>query len=151
MGSLGQLVEPVAVSEAQKGLETGVNPAPETAYGLRCMDVQVMHRIHHAIGKHQQRCAMEMRDHEQQNVLVTELGQDAAPPIVKIIGIRISGHDEGTPSAKEAGVGASLRIGPEAVIAVARLELSYVWIVRGQRLIGMESGDHAEAQPAVLR
>lgn len=95
------------MGEAQKGLEIGVKPAPETAYGLRYMDVQVMHRIYHAIGKHQQLCAMEMRDHEQQNILVTKLGQKASRPIVKIIGTRISDYDEGTPGAKEAGVGAA--------------------------------------------
>ena len=114
------------------------------------MDVQVMHSIHHAVGKHQQCRAMKMRDHEQQDVLVAELGQDAAFRITKIFGLCISNHDERTAGAQETGVGSRLTIGPETVVTVTRLKLRHIRIVRRHCFIGMQRGDQTQAQPAFL-
>lgn len=62
---------------------------------------------------------MEMCNQKQQNILVTELGQDAMCLIMEIIVMRISNDQEGATGAEETCIGACLGVGPKAVIAVA--------------------------------
>ena len=73
-----KLVKPVAVREAQEHLEVLADHALEAAHRVGVLDVEPVERFHQAVGKHQQRRFLQVRDQEQQEVLMAELGEHAA-------------------------------------------------------------------------
>ena len=66
-------MKPVAVREAQEDLEVLPDRALEALDRLRIVDLELLERMHEPIGEHQQRGLLEVRDQEQQEVLVAKL------------------------------------------------------------------------------
>ena len=124
---LGDLVEPVAVREAQEVLEVATHRALETLDRAGVVDRQLVERHHHAVGKHQQRRLLEMRDQEQQELLMPELRQHAAFEVDEERRLRAAHHHQRRAAAHVAGVRRHAGAAPEAVVAVARLEIGQVF------------------------
>jgi hypothetical protein len=81
VGPLGNLVEPVAVGEAQEGFEIGPDAALEPADRMVVADVEVIHRIDQQVGEDEQCSPVQVGDEEDKEVLVAELGQHAPLPV----------------------------------------------------------------------
>ncbi len=76
-GLFGDVVEPVAVREAQENLEPLADRTFETLDRIGIADFQAFERVHELVGYHQQRGFLEVRDQKQQEMLVPELRQHA--------------------------------------------------------------------------
>ena len=94
--------------------------------------MQPLQRLHQALGEHQQRCLLEVRDQEQQKVLVAELRQHAALAVGEEGRLRIAHHHQRVAAAQVAGVGRGAGARPEAVVAVAALEIRQMRFAIGQ-------------------
>ena len=84
------------MGEAQEALEAGADRALEAAHARRIgmTDLQALERLDQALGEHQQRRLLEVRDQEQQEVLVAELRQHAALAVGEIGRLRIAHHHQ---------------------------------------------------------
>ena len=152
------------MGEAQEALEAGADPALEAAHARRVGDVQALERFDQALGEHQQRCLLEVRDQEQQEVLVAELRQHAALAVGEVGRARVADHHQRVAAAQVAGPGRRATGGPEAVVAVTALEVVQMRCGVGQRararilhlvlIVGVgrpRASDQAEAHEIIAR
>jgi 3'-phosphoadenosine 5'-phosphosulfate (PAPS) 3'-phosphatase len=125
MRPLGKFVEPVAVREAQEGLEIGPDAALETAHRHIVADIEVVDRIDQHLGKDQQRRPVQVGDQEDQEILVAELGQHAAVTVgEERENFGVADHRKCIAGAHEAGIRPVARVGPETVVAEIRFSNS---------------------------
>ena len=120
---LGHLVEPVAVREAQERRIAAADRALELLDAFGVGDVQALQRIDQPVGEHQQRGLLEVRDQEQHEVLVAELRQHAAVAAAVELGSRVADHHQRMAAAQIARTRRGAGVGPEAVVAMALLEV----------------------------
>ena len=130
---LRHLVEPVAVREAQEAGEAVADGALEAADAVGVGNVQVLQRLGQPVAEHQQRRLLEMRDQEQQEMLVAELRQHAALGAVVEGRARVAHHHQRMAAAQVARVRRGAGVGPEAVVAVALLEVGQLRLGKGQQ------------------
>ena len=131
---LGNLVEPVAMREAQKAFEAGPDGALEAPHAVGIAHVQALERVHQPVGEHQQRGLLEMGDEEEQEMLVPELRQHTAVAAAEERAVCIAHHHQRLAVAQVAGVRRSAAGGPETVVAEALLEVGEVLLGVGQGL-----------------
>ena len=87
----------------------------------------MIERIHHAIGEHQQRRLVDVRNQEQQEILMTELAEQSRLAIGEERVAGIAHHHEGVTARHEPRTRASFALlVPELVVAVAVLEVPHV-------------------------
>ena len=124
---VGNLVEPIAVREAQEDFLDVADAALERPYRFDVADVHLRHRDHESIAQHQQRRLLKMRNQAEQEVLVPELAQHPTLLIDAELVVGVDDHRERVAAAHEARirpvVGAA-RLLPVPVVAVAGLEIA---------------------------
>ena len=65
---------------------------------------------------------VEVRDQEEQEVLVAKLGEKAVLTVAEEAALRVPDRDQRVPRAEKTGIRALVRIGPVTVVAVAPLK-----------------------------
>src|SRR4030095_1766977 len=115
---IGYLVKPVPVREPQENLQQLADRALESPDGVRIADFEPVERVHHAIRKHEQRRLVDVRNQEEQEVLMAKLAQQAGIAIDEERIAGIADHREGVAGCDEAGPRRALLLGvPELVVA----------------------------------
>ena len=110
--------------EAQEDLHRRADGALELAHRFQVADLEPVHRDGELVRHREQRGAVEVRDQEQQEVLVPELPEHAGFAAGEEIVVLPADHREQLPGADEARVAGKQVAGPspESVVAVFGLE-----------------------------
>ena len=137
-------MEPVAVGKAQERLEVVADALAKAQLGAAVADVQVVDRIDELVLEDQQRRPVEMGDQEEQQKLVSELGEDAADLVAEVGGVRLAHRHQGTARADQPGIGSGVGIRPVAIVAVARLEPRHRRIPPRERVARTERIDQSQ-------
>src|SRR5438876_127757 len=72
---VGHFVKPVAVSEEQEDLAQLANRTIEALDGFRVVNDEMIEHIHHEIGQHQQCRLGDVRNKEQEEILMAKLAE----------------------------------------------------------------------------
>src|SRR5687767_1100492 len=99
---LGNLVKPITVGEAQKYLQCMPDISLELTDGVGARDVQLADRDDEPIREHQKSGLLKVGDQAEQEVLVTELSEQAGFSAAKKWRAMLSDHEESLPAAHEA-------------------------------------------------
>ena len=136
----GNVMEPVAVREAQKAGKAGAYRALEFAHAGRVGNVQIFQRLGEPVRIHQQRRFLKMRNQKQQKMLVPELRQHTAFGVDKKCAVCIAQHQQVVAAAQIARVRRSAAFTPEAVVAKALFKVAWLRFGVGRARVGCGVG-----------
>src|SRR5262245_38211906 len=130
LGLIRNLVEPVAVLEAQEIFERMADVAAEYAVGLGIGDIEPADGRHEPIGEHVQCGPLKMRNQKEQEMLVPKTAKEAAVRVHEKAVLGFSDDDEGVSRAHEARArelfaetGIAIAVVAEALLELAKVAL----------------------------